>query len=86
MVRLESMDGCPIQPGSTMNRTFVLKPLAQVYKLPLFFIYICKNIQKSETFSPGKGNTIDIYKRTPKVLEKQCQLIILNPNEEEDDK
>ena len=30
VVRLESMDGCPIQPGSTMNRTFVLKPLAQV--------------------------------------------------------
>jgi len=29
VVRLESMDGCPIQPGSTMNRTFVLKPLAQ---------------------------------------------------------
>ena len=30
VVRLESMDGCPIQPGSTMNRTFVLRPLAQV--------------------------------------------------------
>ena len=75
MVRLESMDGCPIQPGSTMNRTFVLKPLAQVYKLPLL-IYICKNIRESEseTFSPGKGNTIDIYKRTPKVLGKKTML------------
>jgi len=29
VARLESQDGCPIQPGSSMNRTFVLKPLAQ---------------------------------------------------------
>merc|ERR1719483_151335 len=27
--RLESSDGCPLQPGSTLNRTFILKPLAQ---------------------------------------------------------
>lgn len=27
--RLESQDGCPLQPGATLNRTFMLKPLAQ---------------------------------------------------------
>jgi len=29
VTRLESQDGCPLQPGSTLNRTFQLKPLAQ---------------------------------------------------------
>jgi len=29
VARLESQDGCPIQPGSNMSRTFLLKPLAQ---------------------------------------------------------
>jgi len=29
VARLESQDGCPLQPGSSLNRTFMLKPLAQ---------------------------------------------------------
>ena len=29
VARLESLEGFPLQPGSTLNRTFVLKPLAQ---------------------------------------------------------
>jgi len=30
VARLESQDGCPLQSGSSLNRTFVLKPLAQI--------------------------------------------------------
>jgi len=30
VARLESQDGCPIQSGSSLNRTFQLKPLAQI--------------------------------------------------------
>jgi len=29
VARLESQDGCPLQPGSSLNRTIMLKPLAQ---------------------------------------------------------
>lgn len=29
IARLESQDGCPLQPGSTLNKTFLMKPLAQ---------------------------------------------------------
>merc|ERR1712098_46325 len=29
VARLESQDGCPLQPGSNLNRTIILKPLAQ---------------------------------------------------------
>jgi arrestin-2 len=29
VARLESQDGCPLQPGSSLNRTILLKPLAQ---------------------------------------------------------
>jgi len=30
VARLESKDGCPLQPGGTLNRTIKLKPLAQI--------------------------------------------------------
>lgn len=30
VARLESQDGCPLQSGSSLNRTFILKPLAQI--------------------------------------------------------
>ena len=29
VARLDTQDGCPLQPGSSLNRTIVLKPLAQ---------------------------------------------------------
>ena len=29
VARIESVDGCPLQPGSSLERTFILKPLAQ---------------------------------------------------------
>eukprot|EP00088_Acartia_fossae_P007548 TRINITY_DN13551_c0_g1_i2.p1 TRINITY_DN13551_c0_g1~~TRINITY_DN13551_c0_g1_i2.p1 ORF type:complete len:400 (-),score=83.22 TRINITY_DN13551_c0_g1_i2:621-1820(-) len=30
VARLESQDGCPLQSGASLNRTFTLKPLAQI--------------------------------------------------------
>jgi len=30
VARLESQDGCPLQSGGSINRTFILKPLAQI--------------------------------------------------------
>ncbi|XP_023327176.1 phosrestin-1 [Eurytemora carolleeae] len=30
VARLESQDGCPLQSGGSLNRTFILKPLAQI--------------------------------------------------------
>ena len=30
VARLESKDGCPLGPGSNLNRTFSMKPLAQM--------------------------------------------------------
>ena len=29
VARVDSQDGCPLQPGSTLNKTVMLKPLAQ---------------------------------------------------------
>ena len=29
VARLDTQDGCPLQPGSNLNRTVILKPLAQ---------------------------------------------------------
>jgi len=30
VARLETKDGCPLNPGANLNRTFTMKPLAQM--------------------------------------------------------